>query len=149
MGDRLESAIGQGQRYESKDGLQNEAQRLEVRPLAWAMALTRGGFLDDLLRLSQTHPGLLWEEKIVEPAPEVSDFYVTTDRIEPIIVSVRDGLEDARVMVDDYVFESVPASELYDFLAAVLDGDWEVRPKKGFWKPSQMEARRGDRRWLS
>ncbi|GAA1594419.1 hypothetical protein GCM10009804_58820 [Kribbella hippodromi] len=113
------------------------------------MALTREGLLEDLLRLSRGCPSLLWEEKLVAHAPEVSDFYVTADHTEPIIVSVRDGFDDVRVMVDGYVFEDVPASDLYAFLAAVLDGDWEVHPNRGFWKPSRMEVHRGDQRWLS
>jgi hypothetical protein len=113
------------------------------------MAMTRNGFLEDLLRLAQAHPSLLWEEKIVGFAPDVSDFYVTTDHTEPIIVSVRDGFEDTRVMIDDYVFEAVPASELYEFLAAVLDGNWEVHPKRRLWKSSRMEVHRGKQRWTS
>ncbi len=111
--------------------------------------MTREFFLEDLQRLAQVHPSLLWDEKIVEFAPEISDFVLTTDQSVTVMVSVRDGVDAARVMVDDHVFEFVPAEELHDFLAAVISGDWEVVPKKGFMKPSRMVVRSGERLWES
>ncbi|WP_145811269.1 hypothetical protein [Kribbella amoyensis] len=113
------------------------------------MALTRARFIEELNRLASTHPSLLWSERIIEYAPEVSDFVLTTDGPVTIVVSVRDDLDVARVMVDEHVFDFVPTVELHDFLAAVFSGRWEVLPKRGILTPGRMVVRSGERLWES
>lgn len=106
------------------------------------MVMSRKAFVEDLGRLGYAHPGLLWEERVVAFAPEVSDFVLTVDQPVTVIVSVRDGFEGARVIVDEFVFDDVPVAELHDFLSAVLAGAREVHRRR-------MVVRWGEQRWES
>ncbi|MFI6679457.1 hypothetical protein [Kribbella sp. NPDC050470] len=106
------------------------------------VVMSRKAFVEELGRLGNVHPSLLWEERVVALAPEVSDFVVTVDQPLTVIVSVRDGFEGARVIVDEFVFEYVPAVELHDFLSAVLSGAREVHR-------GRMVVRSGEQPWES
>ncbi|MFE7564055.1 hypothetical protein [Kitasatospora sp. NPDC057500] len=63
----------------------------------------------------------------VMESPRIVDLWVDALDGEEVIVSVRDGSADVRIVIGGYVFDSVPVSSSLDLIGAVFARDISVR----------------------